>query len=286
MTALSLFASGAAHAQSTSLDTEQSAFLTLINNYRAQNGVAPLQVSLALQQSSQWMSNDMATKNYFSHTDSLGRNPFQRMAAFGYSYTPAGENIAAGYSDAQSTFTQWQNACDPDASGVCTYAHRQNMLSASYKVMGIGRAYNAAATYRWYWTTDFGGYVDATLSSTSSAAPAPAISAFSATPQTITAGQSVTLSWSVSGATSISLNNGIGDVTYLTSKAVTPTATTTYTLTAKNANGSTTKSVTVTVGATSGASYTMWPATATPAGYLTAGGAIELGRQVPRGLGR
>jgi uncharacterized protein YkwD len=277
MTALSLFASGAAHAQSTSLDAEQSAFLTLINNYRAQNGVGPLQVSLALQQSSQWMSNDMATKNYFSHTDSLGRNPFQRMAAFGYSYTPAGENIAAGYSDAQSTFTQWQNACDPDASGVCTYAHRQNMLNASYKVMGIGRAYNAAATYRWYWTTDFGGYVDATLSSTSSAAPAQAINAFSATPQTITAGQSVTLSWSVSGATSISLNNGIGDVTYLTSKAVTPTATTTYTLTAKNANGSTTKSITVTVGATSGASYSMWPATATPAGYIATGAALELG---------
>ena len=38
------------------------------------------------------------------------------------------------------------------------------MLNASYKVLGIGRAYNATATYRWYWTTDFGGYLDATLS--------------------------------------------------------------------------------------------------------------------------
>ena len=87
--ALSLLASGGARAQSTSLDSEQSAFLTLINNYRARNGVGPLQISLALQQSSQWMSSDMATKNYFSHTDSLGCNPFQQMAAFGYSYTPA-----------------------------------------------------------------------------------------------------------------------------------------------------------------------------------------------------
>src|SRR4051795_7719401 len=75
----------------TTLDAEQSAFLTLINNFRAQNGAGPLQVSLALQQSSQWMSGDMSAKNYFSHTDSLGRDPFQRMAAFGYSYTPAGE---------------------------------------------------------------------------------------------------------------------------------------------------------------------------------------------------
>src|SRR6185436_11584482 len=149
--------SGQAQAPPT-LDAEQSSFLTLINNYRAQNGAGPLQVSIALQNSSQWMSTDMATKNYFSHTDSLGRNPFTRMAAFGYSYaTASGENIAAGYSDAQNTLLQWQNACDPNASGVCTYAHRVNMLNASYKVIGIGRAYNAASPYRWYWTTDFGG---------------------------------------------------------------------------------------------------------------------------------
>ncbi len=155
-----------AGAQTTTLDSEQSAFLTLINNYRAQNGVGPLQVSVALQQSSQWMSGDMASKNYFSHTDSLGRDPFTRMAAFGYTYnTYKGENIAAGYSDAQSTFNQWQNACDADSTGACTYAHRKNMLNSSYKVLGIGRAYGASATYRWYWTTDFGGYVDQTLSS-------------------------------------------------------------------------------------------------------------------------
>src|SRR5579872_2461009 len=118
-------------AQTTTLDAQQSAFLTLINNYRAQNGAGPLQVSATLQQSSQWMSNDMATKNYFNHTDSLGRDPFTRMTAFGYTYYPEGENIAAGNSDAQNTFTQWVNACDPDSSGNCTYGHRQNMLNGS-----------------------------------------------------------------------------------------------------------------------------------------------------------
>ena len=37
----------------------------------------------------------MASKNYFSHTDSLGRDPFTRMNAFGYSASAMGENIAA-----------------------------------------------------------------------------------------------------------------------------------------------------------------------------------------------
>jgi len=134
-----------AMAQTPTLDSEQSAFLTLINQYRAQHGAGPLQVSIALQNSSQWMSTDMATKNYFSHTDSLGRDPFTRMKAFGYSYnTYEGENIAAGNSTAQNTLVQWQNACDPDSTGACTYAHNQNMLNPAYKVIGIGRAYNGS----------------------------------------------------------------------------------------------------------------------------------------------
>src|SRR5438270_11519927 len=98
-------------AQNSTLDSEQWAFLTLINSYRAQNGVGPLQVSVALQNSSQWMANDMATKNYVSHTDSLGRDPFTRMAAFGYQLISSGEHIAAASSDAQGGLNQWISAC-------------------------------------------------------------------------------------------------------------------------------------------------------------------------------
>src|SRR5437764_920605 len=98
---LCLYAPTAAAQTTPTLDSEQSAFLTLINNYRAQNGLGPLQVSVTLQNSSQWMSTDMATKNYFSHTDSLGRDPFTRMTAFGYTYYPEGANIAARSANAQ-----------------------------------------------------------------------------------------------------------------------------------------------------------------------------------------
>jgi uncharacterized protein YkwD len=152
------------------LDSEEWAFLTSINNFRAQNGVGPLQVSVDLEKSSQWMSTDMAAKNYFSHTDSLGRDPVTRMQAFGYLHNPEGENLAAGYSDALNTFNLFANACDPDATGKCTYAHRQNMLYSGYVAIGIARAYNAASTYGWYWTTDFGGAIDQVI--TQGASPA------------------------------------------------------------------------------------------------------------------
>ncbi len=226
------------------LDSEEWAFLTLINNYRAQNGAGPLQVSAALENASQWMSTDMATNNRADHTDSLGRSPATRLAAFNYPYSPWGENIAGGFTDAQSMFTGFENACDADASGVCTYAHRANMLNPSFKVIGIGRAYSASSTYGWYWATDFGGVVDAVI--TPPAPGAPTISAFTATPSTINAGQASSLAWSVSGATSVSIS-GVGDVSTLTSKSVSPGQTTTYTLTATNSAGSATASATVTV---------------------------------------
>ena len=79
--------------------------------------------------------------------------------------------------------------------------------------------------------------------------PLPAITAFSATPAALQAGQSSTLSWSVTGATSRSIDGGVGDVTGASSKTVSPSATTVYTLTATNAAGSTSRTASVTVSA-------------------------------------
>ncbi|MDE3246495.1 MAG: hypothetical protein KGN80_10435, partial [Acidobacteriota bacterium] len=85
----------------------------------------------------------------------------------------------------------------------------------------------------------------AEASVTINAAPQPpSISSFIATPSTITSGQSSTLSWSVSGATSLSIDHGVGAVTGA-SLIVSPSATTTYTLTATNAAGNATATATV-----------------------------------------
>jgi|GEM_PF-5806207 len=76
----------------------------------------------------------------------------------------------------------------------------------------------------------------------------PIINSFSASPSTITVGESSTLSWSVTDATSVTIDNGIGSVALTGTTAVNPTTTTTYTLTATNVAGSVTASVTITVG--------------------------------------
>ena len=62
----------------------------------------------------------------------------------------------------------------------------------------------------------------------------PTINSFLASSGTITSGESCSLSWSVSDATTVSIDQGIGDVDLTGSWDVFPTTTTTYTLTATN----------------------------------------------------
>jgi len=76
----------------------------------------------------------------------------------------------------------------------------------------------------------------------------PNIDFFTASPSTISAGQSTTLMWGkVDNATSAVIDQGIGGVGTPGTRAVSPPTTTTYTMTATGCGGTTTKQVTVTV---------------------------------------
>lgn len=79
----------------------------------------------------------------------------------------------------------------------------------------------------------------------SESAPAPT-AAITATPQTITPGQSAVLNWTTTDATNVSID-GIGAVPSSGTKNVSPAETTTYHLTASGDGGSADASATVTV---------------------------------------
>jgi hypothetical protein len=85
---------------------------------------------------------------------------------------------------------------------------------------------------------------------TTQPATGPTISSFTATPTSITAGDSVVLKWTVDqSATSVTIDQGVGDVTHNTEYQTTvyPSDTTKYTLTAKNGSATSTATVTVNV---------------------------------------
>ena len=77
----------------------------------------------------------------------------------------------------------------------------------------------------------------------------PIINSFAATPETVAAGQSVTLSWDVSNATRVTIQPEIGTVPPSGTRSITPSATSQYVLTAINDAGAPTKNLTITVGA-------------------------------------
>lgn len=77
---------------------------------------------------------------------------------------------------------------------------------------------------------------------------APVIASFTASPGTITAGGSSTLSWgSVTNAEVAEIDHGIGGVETPSTRSVSPATTTTYTLSARCGGNLTTKTATVTV---------------------------------------
>ena len=83
----------------------------------------------------------------FSHTRLDGSSCFTVLSDLGISYSLVGENIAAGKSTGEATFTQWKEDGEPYSG----QGHRRNMLG-DYTKVGIAYTYDAGSTYKYYWT--------------------------------------------------------------------------------------------------------------------------------------
>jgi len=115
----------------------------------------------------------------------------------------------------------------------------------------------ATTTYTLTATNATGSTTSTATVTVAAQASKPTISSFTANPTSINSGASSTLSWTVTGATSIAITPGTFTSPAASgSTTVSPTATTTYTLTATNTAGSVTSAATVTVTA-SGAPLTI-----------------------------
>jgi hypothetical protein len=122
-------------------------------------------------------------------------------------------------------------------------------------------------TYTLSATSSDGKTVTAPVTVTVSTGSIPQIVVFVVTPSTIDPGSSAKLCWQVTGATSIAIQPGIGSNLNANDCAtVSPSATTTYTLTATNATGQIQANATLNVGAVRITSFTAVPVTSTAAG--------------------
>lgn len=116
------------------------ATLCLLNARRARQGLRPLRLSRRLSAASRRHSRHMARRNYFSHTSLGGADFVDRIQRTGYlrgaRRWTVGENIAWGTgsrSTPRSIVRAWMHS-----SG-----HRANILSGSFRQIGVGVAYGA-----------------------------------------------------------------------------------------------------------------------------------------------
>ncbi|GAB9471938.1 hypothetical protein Gpo141_00009133 [Globisporangium polare] len=153
----------------TASDNYQLTMLNAVNAERAAVGLAALCANKKLQTAAQLHSQDQATNNFMGHTGSNGSTMAQRITAQGFQWTNIGENVAAGQVDVAAVMKAWMGS-----SG-----HKANILSTKYTFFGTGYAYNAKATYKHYWTQDFGTgskevcNSSGTVTQTSTPTPAP-----------------------------------------------------------------------------------------------------------------
>jgi len=114
--------------------------IQLVNVERANAGLPALKYDWELARVAEHKSQDMADKNYFSHTSPTYGSPFNMMKNYGINYRSAGENIAQGQKTAAQVVDAWMNS----------EGHRANILNKNYTHIGVGYVANGN-----YWTQMF-----------------------------------------------------------------------------------------------------------------------------------
>jgi hypothetical protein len=139
----------------------------------------------------------------------------------------------------QTATLQW------DVSGVKSVSIDQGIGATS----SVGTQSVAPTTSTTYTLSATNATGSTTSSATVTVTPKspPVITSFIANPGSITAGQSSTLQWNVTGATSVTIDQGIGTVSSTGTVPITPIKGITFSLVAINSAGSTTATATVTV---------------------------------------
>ena len=130
--------------------------LDLINQARAQPrrcgkemfaAAPPVRWNEMLAESSQRHSEDMARYDFFDHVNPRdGTHSWERVERAGYKYSTTGENIAAGYRNADEAVAGW----------IKSPGHCANLMNPAFTDMGAALAINRRSKMGLYWTQEFG----------------------------------------------------------------------------------------------------------------------------------
>ncbi|OGM30426.1 hypothetical protein A2630_01740 [Candidatus Woesebacteria bacterium RIFCSPHIGHO2_01_FULL_44_10] len=99
----------------------------LTNEKRAAAGLNPVSENSTLSQAARAKGEHMLVQDYWAHVAPDGTEPWAFFNNVGYKYRYAGENLARDFADPNSAVEAW----------MASPTHRDNMLSAKYKDIGV-----------------------------------------------------------------------------------------------------------------------------------------------------
>jgi uncharacterized protein YkwD len=172
----------AAAADGMTISQAELAMVDALNVDRTTRGLVPVRIDSRLMAIARARSVDMATKDYFSHTQPDGRNVFDILSAQKITWYNAGEIIAwNNYPTLETSVpaanTQWLNSPD----------HKAIVVSTTYNYVGVGLALGSNG--KKIWTAVYLRGPDRTGARATTAKPTIADGATGATKR-------VTVSWS------------------------------------------------------------------------------------------
>jgi uncharacterized protein YkwD len=134
-------------ASAASAPAMRRAVVCLVNRERARYGLPRLREDRKLNVSAQDYTSEMVRRDFFSHTAPNGSTPGARIAATGFHWSWAGENIASGYPTPLSVVNAWMNS----------QGHCYNLLAPVFRDIGVGVSPRpvAGASEPATWTQDF-----------------------------------------------------------------------------------------------------------------------------------
>lgn len=125
--------------------------LELVNNERANAGVAPLVLDEALCNAANMRAIEMDRTGELSHTRPGGRKCFTVVDYCNIGYMMCGENIAAGQPTPE-------DVVNGKYGWMSSEGHKANILSPEYTKMGLGYSVGLSnGQYSGYWAQEFAG---------------------------------------------------------------------------------------------------------------------------------
>lgn len=128
------------------LEAMRISLLDGINAERRARGLVALTMDDSLEQAAQGHACDNAKHKSVSHVSSNGSQLQHRLRRAGYRYSMAAENTGRGFGTTKRAVEWWMNSPH----------HKDNILLARTRDVGIGIALSEAPESRLHWVVNFG----------------------------------------------------------------------------------------------------------------------------------